>query len=303
MQCRTSLSSLAPPVESDRRSSACLEETASSCGWPSGASGEGRALLTSLGAIPFTADLRDRRSLEAACRGVTTVASTASAVGSRDDADSVEAVDEVGQLDLVDAAIHAGVKHFVFVSFPPVNLDFSLQRAKRRVEERLRVSGIGFTVLQPSKFCEVWLSPLLGFDPVRGRARIYGTGHQSISWVSLYDVARFVAAAVKAGPSGAPAGTIVPLGGPEPISPLGVVQLFEQLGGKEVALEFIPASVIEQDFRATRDGKAQARAALALAMTFGQVVDPAPARALATWPLTHVRDYVIRVLHSACTVH
>jgi hypothetical protein len=120
-----------------------------------------------------------------------------------------------------------------------------------------------------------------------------------VSWISLHDVARFVTAAVKSGPSGALAGTIVPLAGSQPISPLGIVHLFEQLGGKKVTLEFIPASAIEQDLRAAPDAKAEARAALALAMTFGQVVDPAQAGALATWPLTNVKDFLTSVLRTA----
>lgn len=52
------------------------------------------------------------------------------------------------------------------------------------------------TVLQPSCFMEVWLSPALGFDPVRGAAMVCGTGQNRVSWISGRDVARFALAAL-----------------------------------------------------------------------------------------------------------
>jgi hypothetical protein len=42
-------------------------------------------------------------------------------------------------------------------------------------------------------FKEVWLSPIVGFDFPNGQATIYGEGRTPISWISLYDVARFAA--------------------------------------------------------------------------------------------------------------
>ena len=55
---------------------------------------------------------------------------------------------------------------------------------------------VACTVLQPSCFMEVWLSPALGFDPVRGAAMICGTGQNRVSWISGRDVARFAVAAL-----------------------------------------------------------------------------------------------------------
>src|SRR5688572_22733236 len=61
-------------------------------------------------------DLKDRPSLDAACRGADTVISTASSTLSRQDGDSIETVDRRGQLDLIDAAVAAGVRRFVLIS-------------------------------------------------------------------------------------------------------------------------------------------------------------------------------------------
>ncbi len=62
---------------------------------------------------------------------------------SRQEGDSIESVDRQGQLALIDAAAAAGVKRFILVSFPSVEVDFPLQSAKRAVEERLRRSFAG----------------------------------------------------------------------------------------------------------------------------------------------------------------
>src|SRR5262245_14673683 len=99
------------------------------------------AQLKALEAEVIIGDLKDRRSLDAACRGVTAVISTASSTLSRQEGDSIESVDRQGQVNLVDAASAAGVKHFVLISFPNVDIDFPLQRAKRAVEDRLQRSG------------------------------------------------------------------------------------------------------------------------------------------------------------------
>src|SRR5213080_5314593 len=111
--------------------------------------------LKSLGAEQVCADLKDRPSLDGACRGATAVISTASSTISRQEGDSIESVDRQGQLSLVDAAAAAGVKHVVLISFPSVQSDFPLQSAKRAVEGRLRESGMGYTILQPTFFTEV----------------------------------------------------------------------------------------------------------------------------------------------------
>src|SRR5256712_11117147 len=78
------------------------------------------AKLEGLGAELVRGDLKDRASLDAACRGASAVISTASSTMSRQEGDSIESVDRQGQLSPVDPAAAAGVKHFVPISFPIV---------------------------------------------------------------------------------------------------------------------------------------------------------------------------------------
>ena len=65
------------------------------------------------------------------------------------------------------------------------------------MERRLRESGMTYTIVRPSFFMDVWLSPHAGFDPVGGQVRIYGSGDAPVSLVSAADVAAYVAECVE----------------------------------------------------------------------------------------------------------
>jgi len=201
-------------------------------------------MLRSKGAALAQGDLKDRSSLDAACSGVTTVVSTASSTLSHQPGDSIETVDRDGELNLIEAAKAAGVLRFVFVSFYPFAEDFPLNR-KRAAEERLKGSGLEYTILWPSFFSEVWLSPALGFDATNAKARIYGLGQNKIHWISYLDVASVVAACVD---NAAARNKTIQLGGPEPLSPLEVVKIFEDLTQRKFALEHVR----EEDLSAQR---------------------------------------------------
>lgn len=75
---------------------------------------------------------------------------------------------------------------------------------------------------------EVWFSPAVGFDAGKGTAQIYGSGANKIGWISLNDVAQFAVASLD---NPAARNTIIELGGSEVLSPLEVVQYFEEAGG------------------------------------------------------------------------
>jgi uncharacterized protein YbjT (DUF2867 family) len=250
-------------------------------------------LLENLGCELIRGDLKDVPSLEVACRDVTTVVSTASATLSRQDGDSIETVDGTGQLALVDAAVRAGVKRFVFISFPPIAVDFALQRAKRSVEKRLLGGTMSFVVLQPAYFMEVWLSPALGFDPVNGKARVFGSGTAPVSWISLQDVAQ---CAASASVGGAVDGKVVPLGGPEAISPLAVLEIFRELGGHQTAVDYAPEAALQGQLAQARNSIEEAFAAIMLGVAQGAAVGPKAAAELVPRPMRTVRDHAKQLL-------
>src|ERR1700751_2981481 len=144
--------------------------------------------LKSLGVELAEGDLKDQSTLDAACAGVLTVVSTASSTLSHQTGDTIETVDRDGELNLVEAAKAAGARHFIFVSFPPFAEDFPLNRAKRTVEERLKGSGMAYTILWPTFFEEVWLSPAWVLTPPTRRgeftaqAKTRSVGYPSWMW-------------------------------------------------------------------------------------------------------------------------
>ena len=248
------------------------------------------ARLRQAGAELVTGDLKDRSSLDAACHGATVVVSTASSTLSRQQGDSIESVDLQGQLNLIEAAAAAGVRHFVLVSFPETGLDFPLQQAKRTAEARLRGSRMTHTILQPTAFMEVWLSPALGFDPANGRVQIYGGGQNKTSWISFADVAQFAVAAVD--PQRAP-GATVKLGGPDALSPLEVVALAEQLAGRKIEIQHVPEDGLKAQHAAATESMQKSFAGLMLYYARGDAVEMTEVvRMLPVQSLTSVRDYL-----------
>ena len=258
-----------------------------------------RERLQGLGADLSYGDLKEPKTLEIACRGVSTVISTASSTLSRQAGDSIESVDALGQLNLVRAAKNVRVRHLIFISFPPTPVDFALERAKRAVEKALTESSLAFTVLQPTFFAEVWLSPAVGFDVANAKATIYGSGQNKISWISSWDVARFGAASVN-NPSARNA--VIKLGGPEGLSPLQVVQIFEQEGGRKFTVIHIAEDALRAQKAAAGDSIQEAFAALMLYCARGDVVDMKLASkifGIEDSTLMTVREYARRVVHRA----
>jgi uncharacterized protein YbjT (DUF2867 family) len=241
-------------------------------------------------------DLKDAASISAACAGASAVLSTASSMLSRQPGDSIEAVDRKGQLDLVEAARAAGVKHFIYASFSPMAEDFALQRAKREVEQALMASGMTYTILRPTFFMEVWLGPSLGFDVADRRARIYGSGQRPISWISFANVAEFAVRSLK---NEAARNVVLTLGGPEALSPLEVVRIFEELIGAPFTVEVTSESLLRAAKTAARRPLDEAFAALSLAYAQGDVIDMRATLERFPVRLATVREYAQWMLEEA----
>jgi NADH dehydrogenase len=248
------------------------------------------AELESLEIELLEGDLKDPTSLARACVGVQSVISTASSTFSRQPGDSIETVDQQGQLALVDAARKAGIEHFVFVSFRQnPRIDYPLTAAKRAVEQALKQSGMVYTILQASYFMEVWLTPALGFDVANGKVRLYGDGSHPISWISYRDVARAAAAAVT---ELAARNTIVELGGPQALSVREVVRMFEAAGAGEIATESVLESALESQLNAASDPLQKSFAGLMLQCAGGDAIDVTTSSRLFPFPMTSVRDFI-----------
>jgi NADH dehydrogenase len=255
------------------------------------------ARLRAMGAELAEGDLRDRASLDAACRGVSAVVSTATTTLSRQPGDSIEVTDQNGQLALVDAARAAGVERFVYVSYSG-NLDDDdvLTRAKRTVERRLRESGMTYTILRPTFFMEIWLSPALGFDYPNARATVYGSGEQAMSWISLGDVAEFAVRGVR---DPAAANATLELGGPEALSPHAVVRIFEEEAGRPFEVQHVPEEALQAQRAGATEELPRVFATLMLGFAAGDAIPMEETLRRFPVPLLSVRDYARRVLAPA----
>lgn len=254
------------------------------------------AQLDNLGASVIEGDLTDRASLERVCQGTDTVITTVTTTMSQTPGDSIPGVDQAGQLNLVDAAAKAGVKRFIYTSYSGnIDGDCPLTTAKRTVEQHVINSGMTYTILRPSYFMEVWLSPAIGFDFANGKATLYGTGANPISWISLGDVARFAVLAID---SPAARNVILELGGPDPLSPNDVVKVFEGITGRSFEVSYMPVEAIEAQKAATVDPLQQSFSALMLNYANGDRIDMATMRENFPLELTSVRDYAARMMAS-----
>lgn len=214
-------------------------------------------------------DLTRPDTLPAACAGIDTVVCTATSMPTGVN-DGLRRVDLEGTLALIEAAERAGVRRFVYTSYSGnLRLESPLETAKRACEDRLLRGPMQAIILRPSYFMEMWLSPALGFDPENGSARIYGSGEAKGSYISAFNVAEF--AAVAATKDIADRQTILEMGGPEAISQLDAVRIFEGVLNKKIAVEHVPMEALQQH-RSAADPLQKTFAALMLGYAQGDVI-------------------------------
>lgn len=227
------------------------------------------AQLKSSGVEIIEGDLKDKSSLEKALHGVSAIISTVSSTSSRQEGDSIQTVDDEGQINLIDAAVLAGVNQLIYISFCELG-ECPLQKAKRKVEKQLAESGLNHTILQPTYFMDVWLGPALGFDYPNAKATIYGEGNSKISWIAIKDVASFAVAALD---NPAAVNKIIELGGPAALSPLEAVHIFETSKGTKFVLQFVPKEALEAQRDAAQDPLSESFATLMLGVVNGSEID------------------------------
>lgn len=247
--------------------------------------------LDQAGVETVVGDLRDRVSLDAACRDVSAVIETAAAMpfSFEPGVNDIRTTDIAGVESLLSAAEIAGVTHMVYLSFSgQIDLDFPLRNAKRRIEERLRQGGLTHTILRPSYFMEVWLSPAVGFDAANGTAVVYGDGTRPVSWVSSGDVAEL---AVRCLRNPAARDATIEMGGPEALAPLDVVRAFEEVAGRPFAVTHVPVEELAARERAATDDMGRSFAGLMRCLALGDAIPMAETSRTFGLELTAVRSF------------
>jgi uncharacterized protein YbjT (DUF2867 family) len=275
--------------------------------------------LQSTGADPVPGDLTDPASLTTACRGVSAIVATANAALPARGFDTFDAVDDRGYQNLLEAARAAAVPRIVYTSVIPVRGPVPpLFQRKYRTAERIAASGLDHVIFQPPAFMDIAFA-MMGSDiPIRGAewpsvtrpfpmardffesvrrsiedkhvALVPGKGDVRHSFICVADVARYLAAAATGGPAG-----VHTIAGPEALTYLDVVRLYERLLGYPIAAKFTPAlvfRVLSFVLRFHNPAAANLMAINHLAATEPSVLDPAPAaRAFGVTP-TSAEDFL-----------
>lgn len=140
-------------------------------------------------------DLRDVPKLNAACRGVDQIVSTANNnLGTGPS--SPTRTDLSNHQNLCAAARNAGVKRLMYVSARGVAQDAPVDifRIKWYIEDAIRRSGVPFVMLRPSAFMETWVDEVIAKGiREKGVATLFGDGNNVMNYIAIEDVAEFAA--------------------------------------------------------------------------------------------------------------
>lgn len=251
--------------------------------------------LEKSGAEIVRGDLRDKRSLVQACRGVDRVMASAHSILGRG-LEASKYVDLQGHRDLIDVARAAGVGHFVYVSaynFGPEFETVPFFRIKREVERHLQASGLPFTILRPTAFMEAHAELFIG-KPImeEGKVTLFGKGEKRRNFIAADDVAQIAVLALEDNNLG---GQTIDIGGPEDLTNMEVVRLYEKLAGRPAKVSHMPLPVMKVMYRLLRPfhpGLSQIMQFSIYADTIDTAFDPAPMLSRFPMKLTRLEDFV-----------
>lgn len=194
--------------------------------------------LIAAGAEPVSGDLKDRASLDQACRNVDVVITTANSA-LRGGADNAQTVDLDGNRHLIEAAQNGGVRQFIFVSatLADAKSPIPFLQAKGKTEQALQASGMSYTIVAPDAFMDVWIAMVVAMPALSGLpVTVVGSGNRRQSFIAASDVAQFIVAAV-AHPAATNKRLVI--GGPEALSFRDAAGVFSRVLGRGVAVQSV----------------------------------------------------------------
>src|SRR5262249_33314060 len=150
-----------------------------------------------------------------------------------------------------------------------------------------------YSILQPTYFMEIWLGPALGFNHAHAKPVIYGGGKNKISWIAIKDVASFAVAIID---NSAAQNAVIQLGGPDDLSVLDVVGIFEQESGQTFELQTIPYEALRAQIAAAPDSPGKTFRGLMIGLNTVGTIDMK--ETLRNFPiqLTSVREYARQMM-------
>jgi uncharacterized protein YbjT (DUF2867 family) len=187
------------------------------------------AIKAPTGCKPILADYADKHSLPKALDGVTSVYVVCSPIPQLVELES----------NMLDACKESGVKHVVLNSAMGAgDCGKSFPSWHRKVEDKLKTTGLSFTILRPNGF----LQNIVAYNAASIRAQGAFYAAMGDAKVSYLDIADIAVAAVKALSGGAHAGKTYELNGPEAISNQELAKRISKVAGRTVNFVDIPES-------------------------------------------------------------
>jgi len=258
--------------------------------------------LKELGVEIVFGDLRKSSTLKPILRGIKKVISTASSIplSYMPAENDPVLVDRNGMVSLIDEAKRTGVKHFTYTSFSgKLDLDFPLLNAKRSVERYLQKSGLTYTIIRSSYFMETWFSDLVGFNVEKAKVTCYGSGKNPVSYISYMDVAKF---AVESMGNPAVHNSTLELGGPDNLSLLDAIEIFERISEKKFEVQHVPLETLHLQMNSVTDLMQKSLTGLMYCYAKGAAVDMEQILTIFPVKLKSVEEYATE-LTEALNIH
>lgn len=167
------------------------------------------------------------------CKGIDTVISTVGITRQKDGLTYMD-VDYQANMNLLEEAKKAGVKHFVYVS--AINGDryrhLKIFEAKEQFVDALKASGLTYTIVRPNGF----FSDMKDFLQMAksGRVYLFGSGHQKFNPIHGADLAKFIVDRL------GEANAELTLGGPDVLSLDDISELALNALNKPVKIVHLP---------------------------------------------------------------
>jgi uncharacterized protein YbjT (DUF2867 family) len=254
--------------------------------------------LRAAGAEVVAGDLLDRQSLMRACAGADMVVAATHSILGRGSNASIH-VDGAGHRQLIDIARAGGVRRIVYTSvydYGPAYQSIPFFRIKYEVEEHLKTSGVAYTIVRPTAFMDFHAHELIG-KPIlaKGKVVLFGRGERRRNFVAADDVAQVVVASLR---DGSLAGETIDVGGPEDLTHMDVVRLYERLTGRAARVTHLPLGAVRALVAVVRPlhpGLSQILQAAVLADTADQRFDSGGSARVPT-QRTRLEDWASRQL-------
>ena len=185
----------------------------------------------------FLGEVTNKESLKGLFDGIEIAFSSVGITRQKDKLSFMD-VDYQGNRNLLDLALDAGVKKFIFVSAYNAHLfDVEIAKAREKFVIELRDSGIDYSVVRPTGF----YSDATEFleMALKGRVYLVGRGDNRINPIHGADLARVCVDAVELDE------TDIPVGGPDVYTYRGIAELAFSVLGKKPRITSIPVSIVK----------------------------------------------------------